>query len=343
MGESITHAQFRSLLSGSDEAFEGFFFTRPQLLDSLIVSPNFSMTPLAYTTMMVASNEGAISLGSLSKFKYLLSTKKVDVNGRKGRTNDSGSEYNPLCLALYVFATDEDSYGQSKQTILARTLEVMEILLQAGANINVEAWSLLQGGPRGEQTLFMSACDLLFPEAVTLLLKYKARVNEANSIGVTPLMLTLMKADYQYNSANFDPKIMSILNSLLNAGANINAQDQDGETALMYTVITKNPKAFEYLILRGANKDLRNRYGQTAFDLARPELKAQLTPFFKDRTAAKTFEAVENSKAREGQTALPTDVTKLVGSFLGVPPKGGRRTKKGRKHKKKRKYTRKYK
>jgi hypothetical protein len=92
----------------------------------------------------------------------------------------------------------------------------------------------------------------------------------------------------------------------------------------MHTVLSGDIKAFEFLMQRGANISLKNRAGQTAFDLATPAFKARLKPFFKDLVASKTLEQVQNKKELAGQLSIPPNTTSLVGSFLGAPSKPAR-------------------
>ncbi len=62
---------------------------------------------------------------------------------------------------------------------------------------------------------------------------------------------------------------VSLMEDLLYSGANINAQDNDGWTALMFAArFSKNEKATALLIKKGADVKKRNNYGLTALILA---------------------------------------------------------------------------
>jgi ankyrin repeat protein len=55
---------------------------------------------------------------------------------------------------------------------------------------------------------------------------------------------------------------------LITFNARLNAQDQNGNTALHYSVAFNNLKVLEVLLIKGASVDVRNKKSQTAYDLA---------------------------------------------------------------------------
>jgi len=79
---------------------------------------------------------------------------------------------------------------------------------------------------------------------------------ELNALGQTPLMIAVMKGS------------LPIVELLLEAGANPNAQDDSGTTALMLTWDC-DLEITRVLIRAGADPSLRNAAGETALDIAR--------------------------------------------------------------------------
>ena len=56
---------------------------------------------------------------------------------------------------------------------------------------------------------------------------------------------------------------------LLDLGVNINSVDKDGNTCLHYAVMSNIPRVVKKLLVRGANRELKNIKGQTPEMLAR--------------------------------------------------------------------------
>tara|TARA_R110002020_G_scaffold261331_1_gene475664 strand:- start:1170 stop:1760 length:591 start_codon:yes stop_codon:yes gene_type:complete len=57
-----------------------------------------------------------------------------------------------------------------------------------------------------------------------------------------------------------------ITKMLINAGADLNVQNNDGSTALLTAAFFCRPKIVNMLLKKNADKSLKNKYGQTAYD-----------------------------------------------------------------------------
>jgi ankyrin repeat protein len=161
--------------------------------------------------------------------------------------------------------------------------EVISLLLRAGAEVNLRD----QNG----QTPLWWAAGCQDSAVVSLLLKSGSDANvRGMPYGQTPLMKSVEgnanpevvplllqhgadvnAGDYAgrtaliYCAGSCDPALLSLL---LNAGANVNARDKEGgETALMRAAkYSKNPEVVSLLLDWGADAKVKSRERRTAFD-----------------------------------------------------------------------------
>lgn len=116
-------------------------------------------------------------------------------------------------------------------------------------------------------------------EIINLLIQKGAKVNVADENGLTPL--------HRAVSGLFAKPNIAVLKALIVAGADADAQDNKGETALMYVVADENIDISfaKMLIENGANPNLTNNENNTALQLAiikeRKEAIALLKPLTK--------------------------------------------------------------
>ncbi len=89
-----------------------------------------------------------------------------------------------------------------------------------------------------------------------LLIKSGANVNMKNKAGMTPLMLAIVQ-----NPAN----VLDIVNVLIQAGADVNAKDNNGQTPLMLSIAFSNSvKMLDLLVRNGARIEEKDKLGMTA-------------------------------------------------------------------------------
>jgi uncharacterized protein YegJ (DUF2314 family) len=171
-----------------------------------------------------------------------------------------------------------------KYAVYHGNTRAVEILLQHEADSN----------PRDEYgaTPLHDAAMRNHADIILLLAKNGADVNATNEIGLTPLKsaagndntscaktLLELGADVDVrltvNKQNLLHNIHSpdMAKILLDAGADLEAIDDDGETPLHVATINGFADLVVYLIERGANTDTKNKDGQTPLDIARESLE----------------------------------------------------------------------
>ena len=120
----------------------------------------------------------------------------------------------------------------------------------------------------------------------SILNKGKVDINAKNKDGETALMLASSEGHLEMvkllveNGADYTNALrlasreghLEIVKLLIENGANINAKDNDGETALMGASYNGHLEVVKYLIENGADVNIKdNYYGITALDFARDE------------------------------------------------------------------------
>jgi ankyrin repeat protein len=123
-------------------------------------------------------------------------------------------------------------------------LATLQVLLAAGADANALA--------EGSSALHYAA-DHGDVASVEALLRAKARPDEVNSKGFTPLMIAAYEG------------YREVVKALIVGGAQVDKQDGEGQTALMRAAIAGGDAGtVRALVTAGADVNLRNAEGQTA-------------------------------------------------------------------------------
>ena len=127
---------------------------------------------------------------------------------------------------------------------------IVSLLLERGADVNRQSnegdTALVMLARRGDST------------KIQLLIRHNADVNYRNGRGRT----ALMEYDQNFN------KGVAGLEALLQAGAEVDAQDCDGNSALMLCVKNSQTTAVSALLKHGARVDMANHERMTAVQLA---------------------------------------------------------------------------
>lgn len=166
---------------------------------------------------------------------------------------------------------DIDTRSEIGETVLIRACvsfhpHIVQIILEHGADPNIKA-------KRSGRSALYWASDRGIIKNIKLLLEYGANVNIKDSYGTTPLHLTSL---YGHTEAT---------KLLIDNGAYVNAQDNLGNTPLHEVAIgdrRSNVETIIYLIEHGANKNIRNNNGKTAYDIAKEKNRFDLTSVLND-------------------------------------------------------------
>lgn len=133
-------------------------------------------------------------------------------------------------------------------------------LIKAGADVN-------HRGPEGITPL-ERCIDRKYLKTITAAIAAGAKLDVPDANGRTPLMRA---CDYKRPEGGYyDRTPNEIVDAIAASGrADVNHQDKDGNTALMLAAKNGNAMMIATLVhLPGINKDLRNKEGKTAMDLA---------------------------------------------------------------------------
>jgi Notch-like protein len=105
-------------------------------------------------------------------------------------------------------------------------------------------------------------------DTMHLLLKNGFNANQRDDDGVPPLILAV-KLDQQGAGAfHRDPRVVTILDALVEAGAKCELQDSKGRTAIWWAAKLNNIDAVKKLLSLGANAAACDKKGQTAAEVA---------------------------------------------------------------------------
>lgn len=214
--------------------------------------PNYLSRDGSYSPLILAAARNDAKLIQM----LLKAGAKIDLRNKSGATAlqyaaDQGAS--DAVKALLAAGADPDRFDEKGLSPIHRAsidghTDVVKKLIKAGGDVSLKT----KKNAFGYTALHIAARYGHF-ELVNLLLKLGADVNaETTGFKQTPL--------HQAAIANVD----SILLTLIEAGADVDHADADGDTPLLVAALFGNQESLKVLVNNGADKSLVNSHGNTA-------------------------------------------------------------------------------
>ncbi len=239
--------------------------------------------------------------------------------------NDQRSGFTPLHALSWVRKPprgdgddgDPPSIGSGNLS----SLQFVKKLVEHGANVNAR----LKNGKsapgnfnRAGATPFLLAAFTADAAFMRLLLELGADPSLANNDNCTPLMTACgigIGSDAADETAGTEPEVIEAVQLLLNLGADVNAVDANGETAMHGAAYKNLPKVAQLLADQGAKIEIwnrKNKYGWTPLLIAEGHRPGNFKPSFE------TIAALRRVMLAAGvvdSTTTPPDTAKKDGDY----------------------------
>jgi ankyrin repeat protein len=201
---------------------------------------------------------GAALYGGLSVVRELIDA-GVPVSGKDSSENSAltyaamRGDPNMLRMLIDAGASKDDVESKTRALLNAArigSIEIVHMLLDYGARPDTAS-------NNHRMTVLMGAAEFGMPAIVAEILKYRPNVNETDQQGQTALSLACESSG---SDADKHADRAAVVRMLVDAGADVNGQDNQGNTAL-HRVLDKG--AARALVQSGAGVNLRNHEGET--------------------------------------------------------------------------------
>jgi uncharacterized protein len=155
---------------------------------------------------------------------------------------------------------DPAPFGSGKTT----SLEIVKKLVDKGANINIRMTKKVGVGLTSINTIGATPYFLAARTADAELIRYLAKLGADPKINnfenSTPLMAAAgLGTRSPGEDAGTEPEVVEALQTLLELGADVNAVDNQGETAMHAAAYKNAPGAVEFLAANGAKMEIWNK------------------------------------------------------------------------------------
>jgi uncharacterized protein len=192
-----------------------------------------------------------------------------------------------------------------------------KVLKAAGDGALIGLWFLLDhfadpnaSNPTGT-TALMVASFKGHVDVVRALLVFGADIDKQNKAGMTALMCASMNGQlavvqqllahdihaHVQAADDIHALIVDKKMVILRYGANINIQNKDGATSLILAAMKDQAEVTRFLLAAGANADLRDSKGKTAFDWAQEKGNQNVIKVFKEHFEARLKATSENKSS----------------------------------------------
>ncbi|MDA1276534.1 MAG: ankyrin repeat domain-containing protein [Verrucomicrobia bacterium] len=185
------------------------------------------------------------------------------------------------------------------------SLQFVRKLVEHGANVNTRLKTGRGGAGQFNQlgaTPFLMAASTADVAYMKLLVKLGADPLLGNADNCTPLMVACgigVGSDAANETAGEEPEVLEAAELLLKLGADVNAVDANGETAMHGAALKNLPQVVQFLADKGAKIGIwnqKNKYGWTPLLIAEGHRPGNFKP------SAETITAIHHVMQAEGIT-----------------------------------------
>ena len=311
-------ADFRTALP--DSGFTPLFFAardgRTEVVRALLkagVDVNEAMQPRKPGGKTPSKGTSALIL-AIENGHYELALALLDAGADP---NDQRSEFTPLHVMTWVRKPPKgEDRGMPPPPELGTlsSPQFIRELVKRGADVNARlvngSGGLGKFHTKGATPFLMASATADLPY-MKLLLELGADPSIANVDNCTPLIVACgihVGSDAANEVAGDEPEVLEAAKLLLNLGADVNAVDANGETAMHGAALKNLPKVVQFLADNGAKVEVwnkKNKFGSTPLMFAQGYRPGNFKPSFE------TIDAVQRVMLAAG-VALPTNAAPTV-------------------------------